>query len=111
MANYKFKTNSNIDAYGDTQNVIHFKFGDARKQYNFTTEFRASKPGFCKEYANYWAGKPSKFRNVMEIVNYIDEHELPIRLYSNFYDEEFADIAAAREWISQEATISTDLDQ
>lgn len=100
--NYRFKKNSDIDAYGDSQNVIHFKFGDARKQYNFTNEFIDKYSGFCKEYINYWNAQESVFKNPFDIVRYIEKHELPVRLYSNYYDEEFEDIGAVLEWLAYE---------
>lgn len=99
---YRFKENSDIDAYGDTQNVIHFKFGDARKQYNFTKAFQAEHPEFCKEYANYFMNSKSIFTDPLAIVNYIEHYKLPVRLYSNYYDEEFADTKAAKEWLLEQ---------
>lgn len=102
MANYKYKTHSNIDAYGETDNVIHFKFGDMRKHYNFTPEFKLKHPMFCREYARYFSGDPSLFSDPLAIVNYIERFNLPVRLYSNYVDGEFADIEAAKEWICNE---------
>jgi hypothetical protein len=99
---YRYKTYSNIDAYGDTENVIHFKFGDMRKSYNFTEEFRAKYPNFCKEYSRYFSGENSLFSDPLSIVNYIEAFKLPLKLYSNMVDEEFADIEAAKEWICNE---------
>lgn len=90
---------SEIDAYGDTENVIHFKFGDARKMYNFTPEFEANNSEFCKEYANYFMDSPSKFKSVTDVVDYIESHNLPVKLYSNYVDREFADVDAVRRWI------------
>lgn len=105
MSDYRYKKNSDIDAYGDTMNVIHFKFGDMRKAYNFTTEFRQEYPNFCKEYMKYWRGDDtSLFSDPLSIVNYIEAFDLPVRLYSNYVDEEFADIDAAKEWICNEYT-------
>ena len=99
---YRYKTNSNIDAYGDTQNVIHFKFGDMRKMYHFTKEFQEAHPQFCKEFIKYWERKPSLFSDPLAVVNYIRAFNLPVRLYSNFVDEEFEDFDAAIEWICGE---------
>lgn len=102
MKEYRYKKSSNIDAYGDTMSVIHFKFGDMRKHYYFTEEFGTKHPNFCKEYARYFSGEKSLFTDPLSIVNYIEAFNLPIRLYSNFADEEFADIKAAKEWICHE---------
>lgn len=100
--NYRFKTNSNIDAYGDTQNVIHFKFGDCRKQYHFTDEFMQEYPKFCEEWSKYWCNEDSVFDSPFDILRYIENFELPVKLYSNYYDEEFADLQAVREWLANE---------
>lgn len=100
--NYRYNPIRDIDAYGDTMNVIHFKFGDMRKSYNFTSEFMAKHPKFCAEYGKYFMGEPSLFSDPLAIVNYIEDFALPVRLYSNYVDEEFADIAAAREWLAAE---------
>ena len=99
---YRFKKDSEIDAYGDTENVIHFKFGDCRKAFNFTKDFTKEHPKFVKEYKEYWMGKESAFTDPLSVVNYIDLFKLPIRLYANFYDEEFEDIEACKEWICNE---------
>lgn len=100
--NYRYKKDHTIDAYGDTENVIHFKFGDARKNYNFTDEFRKEYPNFCKEYTKYFSNEKSLFTDPLAIVNYIDHYGLPVKLYSNYVDEEFADIDACKEWICNE---------
>lgn len=100
--NYRYKKNHKIDAYGDTENIIHFKFGDMRKMYNFTEQFQGTHPRFCEEYAKYWEHKPSLFSDPLSIVNYIEAFDLPVKLYSNFVDQEFEDADAAREWICNE---------
>lgn len=106
MSNYRYKPykeTSSVDwAYDDSENVIHFKFGDMRKNYNFTEDFRTKHPMFCKEYARYFAGESSLFTDPLTIVNYIETFNLPVRLYSNMVDEEFEDIQAAKEWICAE---------
>lgn len=99
---YRYKKDSKIDAYGDTMSVIHFKFGDARKHYFFTKELQEQHPKFCKEYGKYWVGEKSLFSDPLAIVNYIETFNIPVRLYSNFVDEEFEDFDAAREWICNE---------
>lgn len=100
--NYKFKTNSTIDAYGQTENVIHCKFGDMRKQYHFTDEFMQEYPEFCKEYDKYFMGNDCVFDSPFDILNYIENFELPVKLYSNFYDEEFENYRAVRDWLANE---------
>lgn len=102
MSDYRYKTDSDIDAYGDTQDVIHFKFGDCRKMYHFTNEFTKQHPKFAEEFAKYWEGSDSLFHDPLALVNYIETFNLPVRLYSNFVDEEFADCDAVREWLGSE---------
>lgn len=99
---YRYKKNSNIDAYGETENVIHFKFGDCRKAYNFTKDFQDKYPNFVKEYLNYFMNQESLFSDPLAIVNYIEMFDLPIRLYSNYTDQEFADPQAVKEWLANE---------
>lgn len=105
---YRYKKNSNIDAYGDSINVIHFKFGNARKHYFFTKDFQTKHPNFCKEYARYFSGETSLFADPLTLVNYIEEFDLPIHLYSNFVDEEFEDAKACKEWINNEYSANRD---
>lgn len=103
MSEYRYKDNASIDwAYDDSTSVIHFKFGDCRKHYHFTDEFETKHPKFCKEYAKYFMGEPSLFSDPLSIVNYIETFNLPVRLYSNYVDEEFADTEAVKEWICNE---------
>ena len=99
---YRFKKNSDIDAYGETQNVIHFKFGGMRKGYNFTDDFREKYPRFVKEFSKYYNHEVGLFTDPLVIVKYIEKRNLPIRLYSNYYDAEFEDFEAVYEWILAE---------
>ena len=102
LMEYRYKKNSNIDAYGDTDNVIHCKFGELRKGFNFTAEFESKYPKFCTEYYKYYTGEKSVFADAIELVNYIERYNIPVRLYSNYVDEEFADIQAVKEWLMNE---------
>lgn len=102
MREYRYKINSDIDAYGDTQNVIHFKFGDCRKMYHFTREFEQAHPRFCEEYVKYWRHEKSLFTDPLSIVNYIEMFDLPVRLYSNYVDREFEDYQAVKEWLCEQ---------
>jgi len=99
---YKYKKNSDIDAYGDKDNVIHFKFGDCRKMYNFTPDFENKYPEFAREYKRYFMQEPSIFKTPMQIVDFVESANLPVRFYSNYVDEEFEDFNATRDWINNE---------
>ncbi len=106
----RFKPHDNsinyYGAFGDDEkdgrkcvSVIHAKFGDFRKMYYFRSEFQKEYPNFCSEFEKYFSKKESVFKDPIQIVNYIERFSIPVRLYSNFWDEEFADFDAAREWI------------
>lgn len=102
--NYRFKTISKIDAYGEKSNVIHLKFGRMQKRYNFTKSFIAKHPRFVEEYKKYFMGEKNLFGDPLVILKYIKDFNIPVHLYSNYYDEEFADVDAAIEWLIQEYT-------
>lgn len=81
-------TSQNIDYYGDTDNYIHLKFGDVRKNYNFTSELVEQYPVFTKEYAKYFSyEETAQFKNPFQIVRYVYENNIPIHFYYNFTDE------------------------
>ncbi len=76
-----------IDYYGDSDNYIHLKFGDARKMYCFTEELKKFYPNFCEEYKKYWDGDmQSRFHNAFQVVAYVYDLKLPIHFYYNFTD-------------------------
>lgn len=80
------KMKKEIDYYGDTDNYIHLKFGDARKMYHFTPDFIEKYPDFAREYANYWDGTKSAFKNPFQVVSYAYDNKLPVHFYFNFTD-------------------------
>ena len=82
--------------------VIHAKFGDFRKVYYFRPELQKEYPNFCAEYDKYFSYQKSVFQDPIQIVNYIERYAIPVRLYSNYCDKEFADFDAVREWICVE---------
>lgn len=82
-----------IDWYGEKDNYIHLKFGDARKMYNFTPEFIEKYPVFAEAYKNYWDGKKEEkdfkklvFKNPFQIVHYVFEKQIPVHFYYNYTD-------------------------
>ena len=80
-----------IDYYGDEANYIHLKFGDVRKNYNFTSDFIGKYPLFAREYATYFAGNRdeksnSQFRTPFQVVRYVYENKIPVHFYYNFTD-------------------------
>ena len=76
-----------IDYYGDKDNYIHAKFGDLRKMYNFTPALKELYPRFCEEYAKYWNGEYSVFKQPQQIVKYVAENKIPVHFYFNYTDE------------------------
>lgn len=75
-----------IDYYGYDDNYIHAKFGDLRKQYNFTESFIEQYPNFAYEYGRYFRGELSRFLQPQQIVKYVDKYKIPVRFYFNFTD-------------------------
>jgi hypothetical protein len=76
-----------IDYYGNEADYIHLKFGDCRKNYNFTKEFIKEHELFAREYAKYFDDKTkSQFKNPFQIVHYAYKNEIPVHFYYNFTD-------------------------
>ena len=76
-----------IDYYGTKDNYIHAKFGDLRKMYNFTEEFRKKYPRFCEEYRKYWEHEYGVFVQPQQIVKYVDHNKIPVHFYLNYTDK------------------------
>lgn len=78
---------SKINYYGDNDSYIHLKFGDARKNYNFTSDFIEKYPDFVREYASYFNyNEKSKFKSPFAIVDYVYKNKIPVHFYYNFTD-------------------------
>jgi len=75
-----------IDYYGEKDNYIHLKFGDARKMYFFTNEFMKEYPAFAREYKNYFENEKSAFRTPFAVVDYAYKNKIPVHFYYNFTD-------------------------
>jgi hypothetical protein len=80
-----------INYYGNEADYIHLKFGDCRKNYNFTEEFIAQYPLFAREYSKYFEGSREKtydraFNSPFAIVEYVYKHKIPVHFYYNFTD-------------------------
>lgn len=76
-----------IDYYGDKDNYIHLKFGNAWKMYNFTKEFEAEYPEFAREYKSYFhQEKEGKFISAFAVVEYVYKNKIPVHFYFNFTD-------------------------
>jgi len=86
-----------INYYGDDIDVIHLKFGEARKRYNFTDTFKEKYSVFCEEYLLYWDGTPERFKNAYTILKYIKDYDIPVHLYFNFTDTPCT-VDEALEW-------------
>jgi hypothetical protein len=98
-----------IDYYGDKDNYIHLKFGDARKMYNFTAKFKKEYPDFAREYTNYWEGKQSKFKGPFSVVSYVFKHKLPVHFYYNYTDTPATDEKEIMEYLVDENSYTPDL--
>ena len=104
----RFKPENDRDYYDGDFACIHAKFGDFRKCFNFPREFRKKYRNFCSEYEKYFMCKKSVFVDPMQIVYYIERFRIPCALYSNYWDREFADFNAVREWIITERQVQYD---
>ena len=80
------KQKKEIDWYGDTDNYIHLKFGDCRKNYHFNKDFIEKYPDFVREFASYSEGSQSKFKTPFAVVAYVYKHKIPVHFYYNFTD-------------------------
>ncbi len=88
-----------IDYYGNSDNYIHLKFGDARKMYNFTDSFIKEYPRFAEEYERYWNKEESLFNNAYSIIKYVQDFKIPVNLYFNFTDKPATTKQAIKWWI------------
>lgn len=100
------------DFYGDEIDYIHLKFGDMRKAYNFTDEFRTKYPNFCEEYEKYWRNDATcRFKSPLEIAQYVDMFNVPVKFYYNFTDTPSENMADVYEYFIREyGGISNEVD-
>ena len=83
------RESSQIDYYGEEDNYIHIKFGDIRKCYFFTEEFKKEHSYFVEQYDNYWEDKTDKndLKTPEDFVNYAYDNGIPVNWYFNLTDE------------------------
>lgn len=98
-----------IDYYGKDANYIHLKFGDARKCYNFTDEFRKEFPEFTERYTDYWNNGASKehnkgFKSPFEVVAYAFKKNIPVNWYYNYTDTPVSDYDEIIKYLVDENT-------
>lgn len=99
-----------IDYYGTTDNYIHLKFGNARKMYNFTKEFKKEYPLFATEYEKYWNyDETAKFKNPFQIAHYVFRENIPVNFYYNFTDTPAKDEAEIMNYLANENSYIGDL--
>lgn len=91
-----------MDYYGNTSNYIHLKFGDMRKNCNFTEAFQAKHPLFVKEYFKYFESEESLFNDPLEIVNYVEMYGLKVNFYFNMTDTPAKDFDDVRAYLNRE---------
>lgn len=95
------------DFYGTDLDYIHLKFGRMQKCYNFTDKFRESHPNFCAEYEKYWNGEDGLFKTPLDIAQYVDVCNVPVRFYYNYTDTPSKDITDVYEYILREFSFGT----
>ena len=102
-----------LDYYGDNIDVIHLKWGNALKMYNFTDAFKEKYPVFVAEYLRYWdnpSNGMNRFHNAYTLLKYIKDFSIPVHLYFNFTDTPCT-VDEALEWWFDNNTISDSLDK
>lgn len=101
-----------IDYYGKDANYIHLKFGDARKMYHFTDEFKKEYPVFAERYKDYWDNGASKqqsslgkgFNSPFEVVAYAFKKNIPVHWYYNYTDTPVSDYDEIIKYLVDENT-------
>lgn len=66
------------------ENMISLKFGDMKKGYKFTEEFAEKYNFFTKEFRNFFLNKESYFKNPYQVLDYIDQKEIPVFFFFDF---------------------------
>lgn len=66
------------------ENMISLKFGDMKKGYKFTEEFAEKYIFFTKEFRNFFLNKESYFKNPYQVLDYIDQKEIPVFFFFDF---------------------------
>lgn len=89
--------------YNGSIDTIHLKFGRMQKHYNFTPEFVKKYPNFCAEYEKHWNGDDScRFKSTLEIAQYVDMYDIPVKFYFNFTDTPVKNMAEVYEYLIRE---------
>lgn len=99
-----------IDYYGTKDNYIHAKFGRLQKMYNFTPKFMKQYPRFCEEYIRYFNGELSQFQQPQQIIEYVEQNNIPVHFYFNFTDEP-ATIQDMKDYFIRELATPKNLDE
>ena len=82
--------------------IIHLKFGDMRKAYSFADWFWHKYEFFSTEFAKYWEEEESYFKNPYQIVDYVEENNIPVDFYFNFTDEYAKSYDEIREYLQDQ---------
>nr|DAS75446.1 MAG TPA: hypothetical protein [Bacteriophage sp.] len=91
------------------ENVIELKFGDMRKAYNFEDWFLYKYKFFATEFAKYWHEEESYFKDPYQIVDYVEEHNIPVDFYYNFTDKYAKSYDDIREYLEFEGKFTRPL--
>lgn len=83
-------------------NIIELKFGDMRKGYKFTSEFKSKYPFFVEEFGKFWMEEPSYFKNPYQILDYVEKHNIPVDFYFNFINRFARDNEQVREYLDNQ---------
>lgn len=98
-----------IDYYGNSDNYIHLKFGDVRKNYHFNKDFIEKYPEFAREFARYFDYSESKFKTPFAVVSYAYKNKIPVHFYYNFTDTPAKSEEEIMAYLVNEASYIRDL--
>jgi len=108
--NIKKQEEQEIDYYGCEADYIHLKFGDARKNFFFTSDFIAKYPIFAKEYVKYIEfNDKAQFQNPFQIVHYAYQNNIPVHFYHNYTDTPAIDEKEIMEYLVREQSFISEL--
>lgn len=84
--------------------LIHFKFNDCKKAWDFSEKFKKLEPEFIKKYDNYFFSENNfnKDKIISEIIELKKKYKEKVRLVLNMYDIE-VDIDNLLKWLGGKA--------
>lgn len=101
---YNYDRNNGDDCWGFNEKedylLIHFKFGDCKKCWDFSEKFEKLEARFIKEYDEYFNSENdnNKWEIISKIIELKKKYQEKVRLVLNYYDIE-VDIDNLWKWL------------